>query len=153
MESKIELTSMGAKPVLSVRVVTTIGDLPALINDSYRRIADYLAELGETPADAPFAAYHRLGTQDIDIELGVPVSVNLPGKDDIKAGETVSGDAVVYMHEGPYTDLKPVYEKIFEWIGENKCTPKGLYYEYYFNSPGGVSEKKLATRIVIPVEK
>ncbi len=153
MESKIELKNVEAKPILSVRVVTTIEDLPALINDSYRRIADYLAELGETPADAPFAAYHKLDTNSLDIELGVPVSANLPGKGDIKAGETDSGNAVVYMHEGPYTDLKPVYEKIFEWIGENECTPKGLYYEYYFNSPGGVSEKKLATRIVIPVEK
>ncbi len=153
VESKIELMSMEAKPVLSVRVVTTIEALPGIINDSYRRIADYLTELGETPADAPFAAYHKLDTNSLDIELGVPVSGNLPGKDDIKAGETVSGNAVVYMHEGPYTDLKPVYQKIFDWIGENGCTPKGLYYEYYFNSPGDVSEKKLATRIVIPVEK
>jgi effector-binding domain-containing protein len=153
VESKIELTSMEAKPVLSVRLVTTVEDLPGLINDSYRRIADYLAELGETPADAPFAAYHRLDAQSLDIELGVPVSGNLPGRDDIKAGETFSGNAVVYMHEGPYTDLKPVYQKIFDWIGKNGCTPKGLYYEYYFNSPGDVAENKLATRIVIPVEK
>jgi len=153
VESKIELTSMEAKPVLSVRVATTIEDLPALINDSYRRIADYMAELGESPVGAPFAAYHRQNAQSLDIELGVPVSGNLPGRDDIKAGKTASGDAVVYMHEGPYTDLKPVYQKLFDWIGENGCTPKGLYYEYYFNSPGDVPEKNLVTRIVIPVEK
>ena len=153
MESKIELKNVEAKPVLSVRVVTTMENLPGLINDSYRRIADYLSELGETPADAPFAAYHRMDTQSLDIELGVPVSGNLPGKDNIKAGETASGDAVVYLHEGPYTDLKPVYQKLFDWIGENNCKPKGLYYEYYFNSPGDVAEKNLSTRIVIPVEK
>ena len=56
MESKIELTSMEAKPVLSVRVATTIEDLPALINDSYRRIADYMTELGESPVGAPFVS-------------------------------------------------------------------------------------------------
>ena len=153
MESKIELKNLEAKPVLSVRLETPVEKLPGLINDSYRRISDYLTELGETPADAPFAAYHRLDVQSLDIELGVPVSKSLPGRDDIKAGETYSGDAVVYLHEGPYTDLKPVYQKLFDWIGENGCTPKGLYYEYYFNSPGDVAEKNLSTRIVIPVEK
>ena len=94
----------------------------------------------------------QAGCPKHDIELGVPVS-EFAGRDDIKLGETASGDAVVYMHEGPYTDLKPVYQKLFDWIGENGCTPKGLYYEYYFNSPGDVPEKNLVTRIVIPVEK
>jgi effector-binding domain-containing protein len=153
VESKIELKKVEAKPVLSVRLETTIDELPSLINESYRRIAEYLAELGEAPADAPFAAYYRLDTQSIDIELGVRVSKNLPGKDDIKSGETVPGDAVIYIHEGPYTDLKPVYQELFDWIEENGCKPKGLYYEYYFNSPGDVAEKNLSTRIVIPVEK
>ena len=49
--------------------------------------------------------------------------------------------------------FKPVYQELFDWIEENGCKPKGLYYEYYFNSPGDVAEKNLSTRIVIPVEK
>ena len=99
MESKIELKKVEAETGV-VRLETTIDELPSLINESYRRIAEYLAELGKR-RDAPFAAYYRLDTQSIDIELGVPVSKNLPGKDDIKSGETVPGDAVIYIHEGP----------------------------------------------------
>jgi effector-binding domain-containing protein len=149
---KIELSQQEAQPILSIRTRTSLEKLPQLIGNSYHRIAGYLEELGEKPADVPFTAYYNLDMQNMDIEMGFPVSRALPGRDDIKASETMAGKAALYMYKGPYSEMEPVYNEIFKWIAQNGYQPAGVYYEYYYNSPGEVAESELLTRIVIPLK-
>ena len=74
------------QPSLVVRARTTVNDLPRLVGESYGRITGYLAELGETPSGPPFAAYHNADMQDLEVEIGFPVSKPLPGKEGIQPG-------------------------------------------------------------------
>ena len=90
--------------------------------------------------------------QNLDIEIGFPVSKKLPGKDDIQASETMAGKAVVCMYKGSYSVMEPVYNEIMGWMGKKGYQMKGVSYEYYYNSPGEVPENELLTRIVIPVK-
>jgi effector-binding domain-containing protein len=149
---EIELKEQKSQPVLSIRTRTTLADLPNIIGDSYHKIAGYLEELGEQPADVPFTAYYNLNMQDMDIEMGFPVSKPLPGKGDIKAGKIPLGKVASYMYKGIYSEMEPVYNEIFKWINEKGYQPRGVYYEYYYNAPDEVPESELLTRIVIPLE-
>jgi len=148
---EVEFKEQKLQPVLSIRTRTALADLPNVIGESYHRIAAYLEELGEQPADAPFTAYYNLDMHDMDVEMGFPVARPLPGKGDIKAGEIAEGKVATYMYKGPYSELEPVYNEIFKQIAEKGCQPKGVYYEYYYNSPGEVPDSELLTGIVIPV--
>jgi effector-binding domain-containing protein len=148
---EIEFKEQEAQPVVSIRARTALADLPNIIGDSYHRIAAYLEELEEQPAGAPFTAYYNMDMQNLDVEMGFPVARPLPGKGDIKAGEIVEGPVATYMYKGHYSEMEPVYNEIFRQIGEKGCQPKGIYYEYYYNSPGEVPESELLTRIVIPI--
>ncbi|HEX79042.1 MAG TPA: GyrI-like domain-containing protein [Dehalococcoidia bacterium] len=148
---RVEFKEQKAQPVLSIRTRTNLTDLPKLIGDSYHKIAAYLEELGEKPADVPFTAYHNMDMKNMDVEMGFPVTRPLPGRGDIKAGKTAGGQVAVYMHTGPYSKLEVVYNEIFRQIAEKGCQPKGIYYEYYYNSPDEVLESELLTRIVIPL--
>ena len=149
---EIELTEQKAQPILSIRTRTSIDKLPDVIGSSYHKIAGYLEELGEKPADVPFTAYYNMDMQDMDVEMGFPVARLLPDKGEIKAGETLAGKAALYMHKGPYSEMEPVYNKIFKWIAQKGCQPKGIFYEYYYNSPEEVPESELLTHIVIPLK-
>jgi len=149
---KIELKELTAQPTLSIRTRTSIDKLPQTIGDGYHRIAAYMEELKEKPADVPFTAYYNMDMQDMDVEMGFPVSKPLPDKGDIKAGQTMAGKAAVSMYKGPYSAMEKVYNEIFEWIGEKGCQPKGVFYEHYYNSPGEVPESEMLTRIVIPLK-
>jgi effector-binding domain-containing protein len=149
---EVEFKEQKKQSVLSIRTRTVLADLPNIIGDSYHKIAAYLEELGEQPADVPFTAYYNMDIQDMDVEMGFPVARPLPGKGDIKAGEIVRGKVAWYMYKGPYSELEPVYNEIFRQIEEKGYQPKGVYYEYYYNSPGEVSESELLTRIVIPIK-
>ena len=149
---EVEFKEQKSQTIMSIRTRTTLADLPNIIGNSYHKIAAYLEELGEQPVDVPFTAYHNIDMQNMDVEMGFPVTRPLPGKGDVKAGEIAEGPVATYIYKGPYSEMEPVYNEVFKQIAEKGCQPKGVYYEYYYNSPGEVPESELLTRIVIPIE-
>ena len=153
MNEKIELKERKSQPVLSVRLITTLEELPNVIGENFHKIAAYMNGLGEEPVEVPFTAYHNLDMQHLDVEIGFPVSKVLPGKNAIKAGELPESLVVSYMYKGPYSGMEKVYDEIFRWMEDNSYRPAGVYYEYYFNSPDEVEESELMTYIEIPVSK
>ncbi|MCX8128865.1 MAG: GyrI-like domain-containing protein [Clostridia bacterium] len=150
--SKIELNEQKEQPVLSIRTRTAFENLSALIGECYDRIIQYMNELGEQPSDAPFTAYHNLDMNDLDVEMGFPVSRILPGKDEIRSGELPKGKYVSYVYKGAYAGMEQPYNEMFGWIDENGYEKQGVYYEYYLNSPNDVPESELLTRIVMPLK-
>jgi effector-binding domain-containing protein len=148
---EVEFKEQEKQPVLSIRMRTTLADLPKIIGDSYHKIAEYLEELEEQLVDVPFTAYYNMDMQNLDVEMGFPVARLLPSKGDIKAGEIAEGPVATYMYKGHYSEMEPVYNEIFKQIKEKGCQPKGVYYEYYYNSPDEVPDSELLTRIVIPI--
>lgn len=152
MRFKIELSEQEAQPVLSIRTRTALENLPNVIGESYGKIMQYLDELGEQPADAPFTAYYNLDMQDLNVEMGFPVAKLLPEKGEIESGEIPQGKYVSYMYKGAYSQMEQTYNEVFKWIEEKGYEQKGVYYEYYFNSPCEVPESELLTKIVIPLK-
>ena len=152
MGLNIELKEQEAQPVMYIRARTPFDELPLLIGESYRKIAQYLEETGVEPADAPYTAYYNLDMLDLDVEMGFPVAKPLPGKDDVKAGEVPRGKYVSCMYKGPYGMMESTYYEIFEWMEKNNLEPAGVYYEYYHNAPNEVPDSELLTRISIPVK-
>ena len=152
MDRKIELKEQDSQPALYIRVRTSVGELPKIIGVNYMKIAAYLAELGEQPADAPFTAYHNLDMEDLDVEMGFPTSKLLPGKGEIAAREIPQGPVVSCMYQGPYADMEDVYNEMFKWMEDNNYESTGVYYEYYLNSPEEVKESDLLTQLVLPVK-
>jgi len=148
----LKCEKLKAQPVLAVRTRTKMEDLPKTIGENYGKIMGYITELGEQVVDAPYTAYYNLDMQDMDVEMGFPVSKMFPEKGDIKPREIPAGKAVTCMYKGPYSQMEEPYNHIMKWIAEEGYEPTGVYYEYYYNSPGEVPESELLTRIVIPVK-
>lgn len=147
MKYQCEVVEKPALPVLSIRTRTAVGNLPQVMGKAYGEIYQYLGELGEYPADVPFAAYYNMDMQDLDVEIGFPVSKPLPGKGEIKPGEIPAGRQASCMHLGPYREIEPAYTALMQWIAEKGYTPTGVAYEFYLNDPAITAEKDLRTRI------
>jgi effector-binding domain-containing protein len=145
------LVEQPAHLTLSVRTRSSVEELPRVLGDIYKSITGYLTELGEDPPRAPFAAYYNMDMQDLDVEAGVLVQEELPGKGDIKPGKIPAGKYAVCMHVGPYNKIEPAYEALMEWVKEKGLNPTGVAYEFYFNSPADTPEDQLKTRIMFPL--
>jgi effector-binding domain-containing protein len=147
-----EVKEQPLQPTLSVRTRASVQELPQVLGQAYGAIYQYLCGLGEQPAGPPFTAYYNMDMQNLDIEIGFPVSKQFSGKDNIQAGEIPAGKIATCVHIGPYTDMPPAYAALSEWIKENGYEATGVAYEIYLNDPGQTPPQELMTQIVFPLQ-
>jgi effector-binding domain-containing protein len=152
MEHKCEIYHQEAQPVLSIRKRTSVENLPQILGEAFASIGQYLEKLGQQPGGAPFAAYYNLDMQDLDVEIGFPVSQIVPGNSEINATEMPRGYYATVFHKGPYSESVAAYESLTKFVKDQGRTPTGVAYEFYLNSPMDVSQEELKTQIVFPLQ-
>lgn len=148
--SNIEILQKAEQPTISIRTNTKVENLPMLIGESYGKMAVYLKEIGEFLSDVPYVAYHNMDMQNLDVEIGFPVSKPLPGKDSILSGFIPAGKVIFCMYRGAYSEMEAVYGEMSKWIEENNYKPVGTAYEHYYNGPE-FPESEMLTMIVMPL--
>ena len=148
MDYKFGVIETAAQPVLSMRTITSVGNLPQELGKAYNSIIAYLGEKGERPVDAAFAAYYNMDMEKLDVEMGFPVAKELAGKGEIVASQVPAGKKATCMYKGAYQEMGPTYEAMTKWMIDNGHQPTGVVYEFYYNSPMEVSESELLTKIV-----
>ena len=148
MEYKCEFLEKPAHPVLSIRTRASLEDIQKALGDAYGSLMQYMGELGENPADAPFVAYYNMDMSDLDMEVGFPVSKPISGRGEINQSEIPAGKQVSCIHIGPYAGSVPAYEALTKWVEENGYEAVGVVYEFYLNDPMETPEDQLATRIM-----
>lgn len=147
MSYKCEVKEQAAQPALSIRTRTSVQDIPQVLGKAYGAIAQYLGELGEQPAGPPFTAYYNMDMQNLDIEIGFPVSRQFSGKDEIQASEIPAGKVATCLYTDPYSEMEPAYNALSRWIEDNGYEASGVAYEMYLNDPDQTPPQELQTQI------
>ena len=86
-----------------------------------------------------------------NVEVAIPVSERIEGKDEITCYELKGGNMAKIMHKGPYEACKPTYDKLFAWIGANGKEITGPIREAYLNDPREVGPEETLTEIYAPI--
>ena len=152
MAYQCEVREQPAQPALSIRTRTSVQDLPGVIGKAYGAIAQYVGGLGEAPVGPPFAAYYNMDMQDLDVEMGFPVSRQMAGQGEIKASQIPGGKAATCLHTGPYGDMGPAYQALADWIKEQGYESTGVNYEIYLNDPTHTPPQELKTLLLFPLK-
>ena len=152
MAYQCEVKEQTSQPTLAVRTRTSVAKLPEVMGQTYGTIAQYLGSLGEQPAGPPFAAYHNMDMEDLDVEIGFPVSRDIAGRGDIQAGRLPEGRVATCIHIGPYGEIADAYNALSEWVEAEGYEPTGVAYEMYLNDPNETPPEALMTQIVYPLE-
>lgn len=139
--------------VLSIRTRTAVGNLPNVLGRAYGRLGQHFGELGESPTGAPFVGYYNMDMQDLDIEIGFPVSRSLQAKDDIQPGQIPGGKQATCLHIGPYNTIETAYNALIAFIGQSGQEATGVAYEFYLNDPNETPAEELQTQIVFPLKE
>jgi effector-binding domain-containing protein len=158
MAPTFEITVIDPQPAVAVRTQTTADKIGEEFGGRSQEIFAYLLEKGLEPSGPPFIRYHQYSPEVVDMEVGLPISragdpvedpdpqmsfIDLPG-----------GDAVVFVHEGPYDGLAEVYSSMHDWIHAQGMDDSDPPWEIYEVSPAETDDSsKLRTRVVWPVGK
>jgi effector-binding domain-containing protein len=146
-----EIKDQPERPTLSVRARAAVQDLPQLFGQTYGALMQYMNEMGTQPAGMPFAAYYNMDMQNLDVEIGFPVTKPLPDRGEIKCVALSAGKYASTMHVGPYDAVGPAYEALTQYVKAHGYEPTGVAYEFYFSEPETPPEKN-QTQIVFPLK-
>lgn len=101
----------------------------------------------------PFAMYHGMPGEVVDLEIGFPVDGAFAPRDELKAGVLPGGRAIVGMHVGPYETLPSTWAAMQEWGAQRGARPSDTFWEVYLSDPGAEPDpNQWRTQLVQPVE-
>jgi len=152
MDYKCEIKDLPIQPVLSIRARCAVENLPKLLGASFGAVAQQIGSFGEAPAGAPFVAYYNMEMQNLDIEIGFPVSRPLTGEGNIQPSQIFGGKVATCLYVGPYGDIGPAYEALTQHVKEKGLEASGVAYEFYLNDPQTVQPAELQTQIYFPLK-
>ena len=148
----MEILRKKEQPALSIRYRTAAAKLPETMGPVFGEIAAYMARKGVPFAGPPFAMYHNMDMEDLDVEIGFPVGKAEPGEGRIKAGRLPGGPTATAKHTGPYAAIEATYNALMAFVAAKGLTPEAFMYEEYLNSPEDTSPDKLETNIYFPLK-
>lgn len=151
MSYECKVITRETQKVMSVRTRCSVQELPDTIGKIYKNIYEYLMELKKEPSDAPFVGYFNMDMNDLDVEIGYPVSEAIKEKNNMKMSEIPSGKYATTFHKGSYSELPKAYESLMKWMEENGCIPMEIGYEVYLNDPSVVKKEDLETAIYLSI--
>lgn len=141
--------------VAYVRRTMRMDELVPLFDEVFAKLPGLIADAGGTITAPPFAWYHGMPGEVVDIAIGFPVSGMAPGTlaadDEVVVDDRVGGRAVVAVHVGPYAELSGSYAQVLGWVDANGEVLRDDLWEEYVSDPTDTDESELQTRIVVPV--
>jgi effector-binding domain-containing protein len=106
---------------------------------------------GAFPTGPPFARYHGMPGDTVDVEAGFPIAGHFTGADGVQTAVLPGGDAFEAIHIGPYDTLGETYGAIQQRMQAEGLTPADTMWEYYLSDPEKEPDPaKWQTRVVWP---
>ncbi len=152
MRTEFETREIEAQPILGVRASATLDKVGEVMGPLFGELYGYIQQSGQTPAGMPFAIYHSMDGNAVDLECGMPVAAPMEGTGRIKAGELPGGAVATVTHMGPYDTLPQTWSALTEWMAEKGLQPAGAPWEVYVTDPvTETDQSKWRTDIFFPV--
>ena len=140
--------------VASTRIQATPQEFGPLLLRTIRTVQAALRQRGIQPVGPPFARYHRMDTELVDLEIGFPVGQTIVGGDAFQAGVLPGGPVATIVHEGPLEALPETYVRLEKAITEQDHEIQGGQWEVYWTLlDPTVDPRASLVQIVVPVRE
>lgn len=147
MSHEFALETQPSLPVLYVRTRCPVQALGQVAGECWGQIGAYLAELGAAPTSGPYMAYYNADMNDLDVEMGFPVTGPLPDRGNLQFRALPECRVATCLHVGSYSQIGATYSALQAWMSEQGLNCSSQMYEWYLNDPDQVAPEELLTRI------
>jgi effector-binding domain-containing protein len=98
-------------------------------------------------------AMKAMAEGNADLEAAFPVvGDTAPESEEIKFYELPAAKVAKVLYKGPYDQIGPTYNKLFEWLKDNDKQIAGFFRECYLNDPNEVGMENALTEVQVPIE-
>lgn len=157
----MEIKMVDTTDTMVVRLTTPVSELSTIMGRVYGAIWGRLQSQGLVSSGPPFALYHNMDMEALDVEIGFPIApgdvenaraaTGQAGPDTVALGTIPGGRVVSEIHAGSYETIGETYGAMSAYMGEQGLQPAAWVYEFYLNSPQDTAPEDLKTEIRFPV--
>jgi effector-binding domain-containing protein len=153
-QSKLVKTQAKTWVFVSRRTGPGPDEIRASIESAFAELTEAIARGGVRTSGPPRARYHYRDGAQLGFDLGFPIIVNdeaAARRAGLKTGQTLSGEALMRVHKGPYEGLAGAYGTLREELKAKGLEGKGDTWEVYLNDPDNTPAANLLTQIYWPI--
>lgn len=120
----------------------------------YSSISEFLVENEIKVVGIPFALYHLMNEEEIDLECGIPITGEFEGNARIKAATLPALKCACIDFYGDYSNLEDGHKVLQKWVEAHEFNLVSAPMEFYLTDPNTEPDpEKWITRICYPVGK
>lgn len=146
MSQPVRIELRTARPYAGIRVRVTMDGISGAVDEAFPELFGWLAAQDIAAAGPPFIRYLVIDmAAELQIELAVPVAVDISGSERIQPGVLPAGRYVTLRHTGPYDGLVASNAALQQWARQQEFTfdswdtPAGSVWrgraEHYLTNP------------------
>ena len=116
---QIEIRELPTQRVATIRERVPMAGIGPAIGEGFGEVARAAEAVGVRLVGMPFAIYHQMGSEEVDVrpapELGFPVAGEVDAGR-VHSGTLEGGRAACTTHTGPYEALNLAYDALSSWV-------------------------------------
>lgn len=150
--TEIRIVDNVEQPTAVLRERVAMSGLSEFFGRAYSTVAAAMGEQGVQVVGPPFALYHGMPTDTIDVEAGFPAASVVAVGDGVEPGVLPAGRAAEAVHVGSYDTLSQTYDEVVRWVQDQGMQLGPDMWEYYLTDPSTEPDPtSWRTRVVCPV--
>jgi len=161
----IQPEQVSIEPVLAAQYSTGCGtdpnEIAAAMGKAFESIHQFTSSHELRFAGPPRSIYTGYDAEGTEFTVAVPIAAapaGGTGESEVTVGEIPGGQALRFIHKGPYPKLMETYQQISEWMKDQGMLKSDAdwakympMWEEYLNDPDSTPEEELITHIYVPV--
>lgn len=134
-----EIKSLDAQKAFTMKAEVQTSEISAKMGEMYKKLYSYLGENHIQPVGPPFAVYYSFDPSGKTVfEAGVPVASVQKSPTDIVFKEYPAMKVLKTLYVGEYEKMAPVYEKMEQYLKDQKLESTNMVWEVYLTDPATV---------------
>jgi effector-binding domain-containing protein len=129
----VRIVDLQEQPTAVVREQVAMSALPEFFGRAFAAVSAAIDAQGLQPAGSPFALYHGMPSEIVDVEAGFPVSTTVAAVNGVRASRLQACRAIQAMHVGSYDTLGTTYEAVKQRMDEEGLKASDDMWEYYLS--------------------
>lgn len=129
-------------------------DINAAVAKTFDEVNDRLLRSQVRMSGPPRAHFRFCDGARVDYDVGVPIhpdDASAARDFGLQVGETLVGEALLHIHQGPYAELGRAYGEMEHDLHAKGLKGRGDLWEVYLNDPDECPPSALLTEILWPI--